>query len=158
MIVDWLIALGADRGGVPVRAVAVDSAPRWPVPAAWVLGAVLAGMLLNLASALYAPSGSIVQAALTSVFMAYILFSAAPTTNLILQCAVVLAVLISIPPSMPSSASRTQWLAMAVLVLLLTHALQMGVDARSLSLNLFWYRMAELALCCALFWYAMYCD
>jgi len=113
----------------------------------------------------------------------------ANTTNFLLQCAVVLIILLSIPPTMHDldrmeinkyknnyeteedykknedesqnqsifgKSTRLQSLVMAVLVLLLTHVFQLWIELKSLSINLFWYRMAEAVLSVMLYLYIMW--
>jgi len=182
----------------------MESTNDWPISVYWVFGWLLIGMIFCVMTAISTTEGTIVQTAMISLFLSYIIYCSsqvtskeliannnlsANTTNWLLQSAVVLLVLLSIPPTMHDldqieinkvkynyemkedfeknedqiktvfgKSTRLQSLIMAILVLLLTHVFQLWIDFKSLSVNLFWYRICEAVLSVLLYLFVMWRD
>ena len=180
----------------------MESTNNWPISVYWVFGWIMIGMILIFITAISTESGTIVQTSMISLFLSYIIYCSSQviskeliannnlssnTTNWILQSAVVLIVLISIPPTMHDldqikinkvqynyemksdsekneneiktvfgKSTRLQSLIMTILVLLLTHVFQLWIDFKSLSVNLFWYRICEAVLSVLLYLFTMW--
>ena len=182
----------------------MESTNDWPISVYWTFLFLFIGMIIIFFIAISTPNGTIVQTAIISLFLSYIMFCAsqvtskeliasnnlsANTTNWLLQSSVVLIVLLSIPPTMHDldqievnkikynyemkedfeknehqiktifgKSTRLQSLIMAILVLLLTHVFQLWIDFKSLSVNLFWYRICEAVISLLLYLYVMLRD
>eukprot|EP01084_Bolivina_argentea_P025333 47098_1 len=93
----------------------MDSINDWPISATWIFPLLLFGMLLIFLVSLQCQDGTIVQTAMISFFLSYIMYCASQitskeliannnlssnSTNFLLQCSVVLIILLSIPPTM----------------------------------------------------------
>ena len=96
----------------------------------------------------------------------------------LVQFAVILIILLSIPPTMADDngaaegtdkgetggsgnemfgqSSKVQSSVMVVMLLILTHVLQLWIDLKSVSVNLFWYRLGEGVLTVVLYQYGVY--
>eukprot|EP01083_Nonionella_stella_P251482 867633_1 len=183
----------------------MESTNHWPLSVYYVIGWIVFGMILLFLTAWHCTSGTIVQTAMISLFLSYIIYSTSQTTiasidimtntdtlsknttNFLLQCAVVLIILLSIPPTMHDldemeankikhsyeteedfndnkgrikhifgDSTRIQCLIMMILVLLLTHVFMLWINFKTLSVNLFWYRIAETALSIILYLFVMW--
>ena len=140
-----------------LSAFSMESTQHWQISVDWMFIGISIGNIFIFLTAMYCDSGSVIQSALISLFLSYILFSVSSSdSHLLLQVAVVLIILLSIPPTMPQNenenesifgkSTRLQSLIMALLVMLLTHVFMLWMDLKSLSVNMFWYRMFQAVL------------